>query len=285
MLLTGVGGDNLFTGSMFFFADWLTRGCIWPAAREMAQRAAMGRVSFWELAYRNALLPILPRGVRGGLVNEVGTVPPWMRRTAVRRYALRERAVAPSSYTGRIDHKYQHAVAAAVAVLGGALSYEVIEDSLDVRHPFLYRPLVEFALGLPPQFCARANARKWVLREAMRGILPNAVRTRVGKGAPNGRLAWSLAAQRELLKPLVANPILADLGVVDPKKLRAAFEAAEHERETRSQPFAAMQETLAIEAWLEMRSGRWPRETTYVAEQHYGTLTRPQYEGIPRRTV
>jgi asparagine synthase (glutamine-hydrolysing) len=129
---------------------------------------------------------------------------------------------------------------------------------LDVRHPFLYRPLVEFALRLPPELCVRPYQRKWVLREAMRGILPEAVRTRIGKGGPAPVFGWSLTALRPLLEPLVVQPILADLGIVDASQLRVSFDAAPQEAHRRDQRHANLHSALAIEAWLQMRSGRWP---------------------------
>src|SRR5712692_10147045 len=36
ILLTGTGGDSLFSGNMFFFADWIAGGRVGPALREMA---------------------------------------------------------------------------------------------------------------------------------------------------------------------------------------------------------------------------------------------------------
>jgi asparagine synthase (glutamine-hydrolysing) len=258
VLLTGVGGDNLFTGNMFFFADWLVRGRLLAAVREMAHRAAAGRVSFWEVAYRNGLLPMLPHVVRRLLVRDEGQTPPWISATAARRYGLHTRESVLMRYAGRLGHKYSDAVATGVAEMGGAVSYEVVQDQLDVRHPYLYRPLVEFALRLRPELCARPSARKWVLRKAMQGLLPEAVRTRVGKSGPYGRFAWSLTAQRELLSPLLQAPILGDLGIVDPAKLRAHFDAAPRAPDQRQKVHAALQHTLAMEAWLQLRSGRWP---------------------------
>ncbi|MGH8243914.1 MAG: asparagine synthase-related protein, partial [Steroidobacteraceae bacterium] len=259
VLLTGVGGDNLFTGNMFFFADLLVHGRVGPTFREMVRRAAIGRVSFWELAYRNALLPLLPRALQYRLVQDAGQMPPWVLRETVRRYDLDSRASMPSRYAGRIGGKYHHAVVTEVAAGIDGFTADVLEDQLDVRHPYLYRPLVEFALRLPPELCARPNERKWVLREAMRGILPDGVRTRVGKGTPYGRLAWSMGAQRALLEPLVRDPILADLGVVDAAKWRAFFEMVQFKPDSRQQLHGTILHTLAIEAWLQMRSGRWPR--------------------------
>jgi asparagine synthase (glutamine-hydrolysing) len=257
VLLTGAAGDILFTGNMFFFADWITRGRVWPAMREMARRASMGRVSFWDLAYRNALLPLLPRTLQHRFVQDEGQTPQWVRKVAARRYGVHIKALVPLTYAGRCGHKYQHGVAARMAAIPGSLAPGVIEDTLDVRHPYLYRPLVEFALRLPPALNVRPNERKWVLREAMRDILPDVVRLRVGKGANYGRFAWSLSTQRAILEPLLLNPVLADLEIIDAEKLRAAVHGASYQPDGRQRIHGAVHHTLAIEAWIQMRSGRW----------------------------
>jgi asparagine synthase (glutamine-hydrolysing) len=260
VILTGIGGDELFTGYTYFFADWLASGRVWPAVQEMVRRAAVGRVSFWELAYQNAVLPLLPAILRDRLVRAGGHVPAWIPSGVARRYALRKGTFSAAAYAGRIGHKAHHGVLTTLVGLGRLLHPGVMGDTLDVRHPFLYRPLVEFALRLPSEICARPNERKWVLREAMRGILPEVVRTRVGKGSPAELYAWSLAALRTLLDPLVQEPILADLGVIDARKLRAAFDAAPQQAHNTDQRHAMVYTTLAIEAWLQVRSGRWPRD-------------------------
>jgi asparagine synthase (glutamine-hydrolysing) len=259
VLLTGVGGDQLFVGNMLFFADWIAKGHIRRALVEMARRAAIGRVSFWDLAYKNGLLPLMPRVLQDRLVRGEGQVPPWVRGDHVRRYDLRSRSCALLGFGAPIGRKYSDSVAAFVAATPASLTTGVIEDALDVRHPYLYRPLVEFALRLPPEWCVRPHARKWILREAMRGILPEVVRTRVGKGVMYGLMAWSVVRQRDRLEPLLNDPILAQLGVIDPAKLRAGFAAAQFERDrTQEYLYAGVQSTLAVEAWLRVRSGRWP---------------------------
>ena len=259
VLLTGQGPDEYLRGNMFFLADWLARGRIWSAVREMARRAAIGRVSFWELAYRNAVTPLLPGGLRRLLGPEVTRVPPWVHPTIVRRYELHKRTYELALYAGQLGDKYHTSLVNGVAALRRTIGHLVLDDVLDVRHPFLDRRLVEFGLRLPPELTARPYAGKWVLREAMRGVLPESVRTRVGKGTQNERHAWSLTAQRALLEPLVREPILADLGIVDGVKLRAAFHAAPRQAQRKGDPHAALQQVLAIEAWLQIRSGRWPR--------------------------
>ncbi|MGI9041527.1 MAG: asparagine synthetase B family protein [Gemmatimonadales bacterium] len=259
VILTGVGGDELFGGYMIYVADWLARGRILPALREVARRAAIGRVSFWQLAYHDVLLPLLPRTVRNSLVRAGGTIPAWVTEAVTRRYDLRSHTFAASFGAGRIGRKYQHATSSLVTSIARLMEPGVIGDALEIRHPFLYRPLVEFALRLPPELCARPYQRKWVLREAMRGILPDVIRTRIGKGSPADLYAWSLTALRPLLEPLIREPMLADLGIIDAVRLRTDFYTAPEQPGSIYHLHDLIYTTLAIEAWLQARSGRWPR--------------------------
>ena len=258
VLLSGFGGDELFTGTMLFFADWVAGGRIGPAVREMARRATIGHVSFWDLSYRNAVLPLLPRSVHRWLLSDERAGIPWLRPTAVRRYGLRERLTATAAYSGPVGGKYRHALIMVVTEIGKQFDAGLLGDLLEVRYPFLYRPLVEFALRLPPDLCARPQARKWILREAMRGILPEPVRTRVGKGDPRPVFAWSLATQRPLHEPLTRDPILAQLGIIDATRLRAALDGAPRHPHRDGQLHNQLHSTLSLEAWLQLRAGRWP---------------------------
>jgi asparagine synthase (glutamine-hydrolysing) len=258
VLLTGQASDELLRGNMYFFADWLAQGRLWATAREMACRAAIGRVSFWELAYRNAITPLLPSTLRRWVGPEVTQLPPWVHPAIVRRFGLEDRAFEKALCSGRIGHKYHDAIVDSLITVSRLAGHIVLEDVLDVRHPFLYRPLVEFGLQLPPELCVRPYARKWILREAMRGIVPEIVRTRIGKGTTLERHAWSLASQRQLLGPLAQQPVLADMGVIDGKAFRAAFDAAPNQSKRTGDPQVALQRVLAVEAWLQLRAGKWP---------------------------
>jgi asparagine synthase (glutamine-hydrolysing) len=61
--------------------------------------------------------------------------------------------------------------------------------SVESRHPFLDYRLVEFAVSCPSDFKLRDGWSKWILRNAMQGILPEKVRlrkTKLGFDAPDG---------------------------------------------------------------------------------------------------
>lgn len=271
VLLTGQGPDEYLRGSMFFFADWIVRGRLWAAAKEMLRRAAIGRVSFWELAYRNALAPLLPRSWHRWVGPRTARLQRWIPRRVAREYELDGRRFELALHGGPLGGKYRHSMVKSAVGLSRSMGHLLLDDGLDVRHPFLDRRLLEFGLALPPELTTRPYAGKWVLREATRGIVPELIRTRVGKGSQNERHAWALAAQRELLAPLVRSPILADLGVVDGAALRAAFDDAPRQGQSRGDPHAALQQVLAVEAWLQVRAGLWPAGQRRKGRSHAGS--------------
>lgn len=260
ILLTGWGGDEVFASSAVFFADWVAQGHLWKAASEMARRAAVGRVSFWELAYKNAFVPLLPQVGQRCLLDDNSIPPdlPWVRKTVLKHYGLDRRAALSTETGGRLRHKYEHAIATKVKTLSAVPERGVLADALTLRHPMLHRPLVEFALTLPPTLRARPHAHRWVLRAALQDCLPERVRMRVGKPGTGDVLAYSLAKEGPWLAKLLAQPVLADLGIVDASKLRRAFEDAPQQTSCANYLQASVQATLAIEAWLQLRSGRWP---------------------------
>jgi asparagine synthetase B (glutamine-hydrolysing) len=189
--------------------------------------------------------------------DEVRTLP-WLEPVTMRHYGLTTPLSSAPAYGGRVGQHYHDAVVASVAKLESPSQGGVIADSLAVRHPLLYRPLVEFALRLPPELRAKPHAHRWILRAAMKRILPDMVRTRVGKPGTADVLAWSLATQQARLMPLTREPILAELGVVSAARLRAAFDCALHHAREASQLYAPLLATLGVEAWLQIRAGRWP---------------------------
>jgi asparagine synthase (glutamine-hydrolysing) len=269
-LLTGSGGDNLFLGTMFFFADWVAHGRITDAVREMRHRAALGRVSFWDLAYQNVVMPLLPDWARRRASRRLeSSVPPWVDAGLVRRYQLDKRVGSGFVYSGPVGSQYEFALASAVDAIPSILGAGVDQDVLDVRHPYLHRPLVEFALHLPATMCVRPYARKWVLRESMRGILPETVRTRVGKGNAGGLTVHSLMRERPFITALLNDSMLGALGVIDPKLLRAELATSTRNAEDTEVASGMVETIVDVELWLRIRSGRWGPDVARVARELY----------------
>lgn len=252
VLLGGQASDQYLTGYIFFVADWLARGQAGRVIREMTRWSVLGEVSFWELAFKNVVMPFLPPWLNAR-VSRNAALPPWIRRSIARQFDLGRQQIVVRAYSGPIGQKYSSAIVRSVGDIPYGLDRGIVNDHLEFRYPFLYRPLVELALALPSEFCAVPTKPKWILRQAMAGILPEVVRQRRGKGAIDARLAWSLAHERGRVERLLRSPILAELGCIDAPELRTAVDAAIHGNAILR---GGVVDALALELWLATQSGR-----------------------------
>ncbi|MBI1848624.1 MAG: hypothetical protein HYR86_16860 [Candidatus Rokubacteria bacterium] len=87
---------------------------------------------------------------------------------------------------------------------------------LEVRAPFLDRPLVELAGRMPSSLKLKGWTTKHVLKEALRGQVPDMVlkRRKQGFGVPLG--VWMRGPLREALEARLAPGRVARLGLFDP---------------------------------------------------------------------
>ncbi|HEX8694287.1 MAG TPA: asparagine synthase-related protein [Longimicrobium sp.] len=261
VLLSGQGSDHYLAGPLTFLADLLARGRVREAAREATRHAVAQRISFYGVFGREALLPLLPRPLARRL--EPATVPPWVEPAFARRTGMRERTPEARRALSRRGRVWADEIGAGLAALAGFLERGPFQEGLEMRYPFLHRPLVELGLGLPVALRTRPGTTKWVLREAMRGVLPEEVRARRGKGGIDARVLWALQREAPRLRALLVDPLVARAGWVRADALRAAVERA-RQGEVENLPHLLC--TLALETWLVVRSGRWyPREAMQPA--------------------
>lgn len=122
-----------------------------------------------------------------------------------------------------------------------------IGKCVEMRYPFLYRPLVELGLSVPWERKIAPGTRKPLLRRAMRGILPEPLRTRTSKTTANQSFFLAIERQWDEIEPLVRQPVLAELGVVDRDEFRHAMRRARHGV---GEQVIALGWTLGLEAWV-----------------------------------
>jgi asparagine synthase (glutamine-hydrolysing) len=95
--------------------------------------------------------------------------------------------------------------------------------SREVRLPYLDRRVAEFALSLPPSFLCRDGVTKRILRDAVRGLVPDPVLARRDKVAfdpPEAR--WlSTPAWRERIAAVLLDPATRALGIYDTPAIEA----------------------------------------------------------------
>jgi asparagine synthase (glutamine-hydrolysing) len=252
--LSGTGSDQYLTGNHYYLADLMARGRLITALREAADWSVERRLSFWRLVRVFGLEPLLPRWVRDHGGKPSFRPPPWIRRGFATRYGIASRLPVMMNGAGAWGHKFDANVALQLDGLGFAQTDAIDTPTCEIRYPFLYRPLVDFSLTLPRQLIMQPYARKWVLRAAMKGVLPDTVRLRTGKGGGGTRLRWALTHRREVVDNLVTSPILADLGCIRPRVLARAIESI---RAGKPRSTLDLFSVLSLEMWLRVRAGQW----------------------------
>jgi asparagine synthase (glutamine-hydrolysing) len=97
--------------------------------------------------------------------------------------------------------------------------------SIEARLPFLDFRLVEYIFSLPPDQKIREGVTKVVLRNAMRGTLPEEVRNRYDKmGFVTPDDVWFRSFLREKILRILNSKSFLDRGYFVVKKVREIFE-------------------------------------------------------------
>ncbi len=121
----------------------------------------------------------------------------------------------------------------------------------EIRLPFLDYRLVSMLLGMDPDFKLRDGWTKWIFRKAMEPFLPQSIAWRRDKQAfINPQSTW---LQNEL-RPTITNLIGGDMavydaGLIDPKRLRARYQAYCSQRSSASISFKDVFNPIALELW------------------------------------
>ena len=100
--------------------------------------------------------------------------------------------------------------------------------SIESRVPFLDHPLMEYAALLPQRMKLRGLTTKHILREAMRGILPDAILTRRKMGFPVPVGRWFAGEFRHVLDEYVLGGRASERGLFDTQYVRNLV--TQHER-------------------------------------------------------
>lgn len=99
-------------------------------------------------------------------------------------------------------------------------------NSMEARPPFLDHHLAEFATQLPPSMRIKGRTEKYVLREAMKGLLPKVLYERekfafMAPPAHTDPQKW--AAMKTLADRYLSDAAIADAGLLDAAGVRALF--------------------------------------------------------------
>lgn len=233
------------------------------------------------LPYSNMLGRYLLRPLFGPPLNKYYDleleVPAWIRDDLARRTNLHERVNrgwTPRLFESVADQwLYEKIGRSQVMLYRGFL-----EKQLDWRYPYLSRPLLDFSLAVPYERKNRPGQMKPMLREAMRGILPESVRTRKDKGNLGPLVVRSMSRQWRRLEPLLRRPVLSDLGFVDQEALFHMLRGLSFGQARRTTLLTA---PLSLELWTRsVLQGAWQTESINdTSMTPTGSILQPAREG------
>jgi asparagine synthase (glutamine-hydrolysing) len=262
VLLSGAGGDDLFTGYRRHRALMAERWWSWlphslrqglcrstsllnrrrPLSRRLAKwfsgaglEGDARLVNYFRWIGRNDLEELYSANFRDALGGAVAEEPMLdFLKPLPPRVSQLERMLALEQRFFLTDHNLTYTDKMSMAV------------GVEVRVPFLDLELVEFAATIPAGFKQRGKEGKWVLKKAMEPFLPHDIiyRPKSGFGAPLRR--WMRHELREMLRDLLGEASLKRRGLFDPRAVQKLIAANDSGRVDASYTLFSL---LCIEIW------------------------------------
>lgn len=253
VLLTGFGGDELFSTSQQHLSGLLRTGAVVRAWKQAQYDANVWGSNRWQMFWRHGIWPMLPIRVPRQYRDSGHTAANFINREFLESSeALHfiESSAAPD-FSDPEQHQIYWALRYGWNLV---LQLEQVESlarqyGLKLRHPFLDYRLAQFVIALPGDQRHRAEGDRYILRNSMRGLMPEKVRTRVGKSDLAGVIDRELRTKQvNEVRALLSYSKLAELGAVDRKKLVSAFESfVNGSRKIHASEFETV---VGLESWL-----------------------------------
>ena len=211
IVITGQGGDHLFTGTPYALYDMFKRFKFINIYREL--KVYPNR---WYAIKSYIILPLL--GKRG--THFVKTLLGKNKEKVTDLFFEEGNNIKDLSEVLGINNLALkddfHCITSAwhSTIMDGNI-FHCAEDyfNVELRHPFFDQELVEFALSLPPEMKYKQRTIKWILRKAMNGILPNKIRDRKDKAEFSEMIIQQIDAID--LSSLLDNPYIVKLGLIE----------------------------------------------------------------------
>jgi asparagine synthase (glutamine-hydrolysing) len=262
VLLSGAGGDDLFTGYRRHQAlmseslwTWLPRSArtglerltsgldqhrpLFRRLRKLFSGASLDGdarlVNYFHWANRRDLMSLYTPDFRAALSDAHAESPmlAFLAELPPRTTRL-ERMLALEQRFFLADHNLTYTDKMSMAA------------GVEVRVPFLDLELVEFAAQIPAHFKQRGSEGKWVLKKAMETYLPRDViyRPKSGFGAPLRR--WMRVELRGLLADVLGSQSLRQRGLFDPEAVQRLIQSNDQGKVDASYTLLSL---ICIELW------------------------------------
>lgn len=262
-LFGGLGGDELNAGEYEYFpmhfADLQAQGRMDELAREIERWAAYHDHPIYRKDATAAAAAVAALTVPGS----AGVVRANQERVARYARAVRQDYFDLERFVPVMEHPFRRFLANRAyqdltrETTPCCLRAEDRQSTAaGLRHydPFLDHEVVAFMFAVPGSLKIRDGVTKYLLREAMRGVLPEATRTRIKKTGWNAPAhVWFTGATLAQVRDLVASRRFRERGIYDAAEVARILD--EHERivasgEARENHMMFIWQLVNLDAWL-----------------------------------
>jgi asparagine synthase (glutamine-hydrolysing) len=267
-ILSGLGADEMLDMQPYHLTDLLRRGRLWAAWSEAARWASAHNCSVWRFLGPFGFANLLPTWMRTGLgtwwrggyagwqQQNDWTIAPWVLPDFARRHGLRDRALAHIRRTFYACRP----VGLSMALRGVRENCSdfsrwclAAPQGIVLTHPFLDPRVLCLGLGIQERVRPEPGAQKPILAAAMRGILPDYIRKRPGKGHFNEVYYVGLSRNLPSLEALIQEAPIDDLGLFDRTALLDCLQRAALGNAVDVTSLTRLNSTLCFLKWLALQ--------------------------------
>jgi asparagine synthase (glutamine-hydrolysing) len=215
VVVSGQGGDHLFTGTPFMLYDLFARGKLSDAFDELGTYRHR-----WRAFKSYVLAPLLGQKNVRRLKMLLGKKKKYFWDDCNIVDFTEEAGITNPAFKDALDMVTS---AYHSTVMDGNIFHSAERHfGIEYRHPFFDRELVEFALSLPPEMKYANRTVKRILRKAMEGILPEKINRRRDKAEFSELLSQQMKALD--LEALLGEPYIVKLGLIDQSDIERCIE-------------------------------------------------------------
>ncbi|WP_369900968.1 asparagine synthetase B [Bacillus manliponensis] len=244
--MSGMYGDQVLYGSPYYLAG-LARNRKVSKLWEGIKIWKNSNIPFWELVYKYTINPLFYKSEE--------FIPPWVNRKNIDESLLRERLSPTYSDCMWTEEEMIDYFNFLIYRTGREWTNQYIANAnaIEVRTPFLDPKLMEYLATVPVHLKDNPKYNKYILRESMKGILPEKIRTRTDKGAHTTFMLSGFKKEWAQISSYYHCPILTELGLINSKSLVEICEKYYMGLFTDFKFYNSLMRTISLEIWLQAR--------------------------------
>jgi len=267
VLLTGHGGDEMLhsnSSPASELMDLIAQRQPLRLHRTLRNWCKSSRSSYMALLWEDGIVPSLP--LRLQLLfdrRDYLKLPAWINAGFAKSLGLRKRKFSTADVFGfKLPSSRNQALGyLSVVKLVSKAAYRA-RGSIEVSHPYMHRPLVEFIHAIPIQQQLRPGETRSLMRRALKGLLPEKVLNRKTKRGPDEAMLRAISREWPQLERMFTKPHAEALGYVDSQTLLAGFERGRH-----GQGNTSLAIMISLELWLGALEGWGVKAKSTAARQ------------------